>query len=261
MTPSGRRPRPVSRLMTWQDHWAEGRSRLLAIILWASLATIVAIGVHERVLEGFIAQINAMVDAATPSSPSHLRTPVMVTLGVGEGLGLRIQVIMAMVIGLSLPVIVGQVVAYLTPLCPVQRARKLRRALIGALLILVGGIVIGYHLLPTMVTGIMALQPPGIGILWRPANLLAVSLGMMATLGVMGMLAYGLGWVIWTRAIPIQQIRPYLGIVVLCTLMVSALLTPTQDPLTMLIVASPVLIVVSGVAIDGYVSSHWRDPP
>ncbi len=230
---------PGDREMSFWEHLAELRSRLLwAIFFWA-VGSVVAWIYYDAIFKLLV----------MPIEPALRKYEIPVTLqSIFEPLMLKLQISVAAGLVIAFPGILYEVMAFIWPaLYPHEKRFALR--LIPASLFLFGaGILLAYKLIPIMALfmlqiGLPRMDNPGIKIqvlnfarqyLWSVAKIAAACglifqmplvmmfLGKLGVVSAKGLLRY------WRHAI-----------VAIFTL--SAIITPTIDPVNMTLLAGPIV--------------------
>jgi len=229
---------PGDREMSFWEHLAELRSRLLWAILFWAIGSVVAWVYYDKIFWMLV----------KPIEPALRKYEIPVTLqSIFEPLMLKLQISIAAGLVIAFPGILYEVMAFVWPaLYPHEKRFALK--LIPASLILFGaGVFLAYNLIPVaalfmLQMGLPSTDNPGIKIqvlnfarqyLWSVAKIAAACvlfqmplvmmfLGKLGVVSAKGLMRY------WRHAI-----------VAIFTL--SAIITPTIDPVNMTLLAGPIV--------------------
>lgn len=230
---------PGDREMSFWEHLAELRSRLLwAIFFWA-IGSIIGWVYYDKIFWLLV----------KPIEPALEKYEIPVTLqSIFEPLMLKLQISVAAGLVIAFPGILYEVMAFVWPaLYPHEKRFALR--LIPASLILFGaGVFLAYNLIPVaalfmLQMGLPHMDNPGIKIqvlnfarqyLWSVAKI-AAACGVlfqmplvMMFLGKLGIVSAGGLMRYWRHA-------------VVAIFLLSAIITPTIDPINMTLLAGPIV--------------------
>lgn len=227
-----RRRSPDGR-MTLREHLTELRQRLVYVALAFVVAAFIGFAFSRQALEIFLGPALAAV-ATRP-------TVQIVYATVTEGLMLQFRV--AAYVGLILmsPVVIYQIVAYVTPGLTEQERRYLVRLLPVGLLLFVAGCTIAFVLfLPFALSFFLGYAGADIGMIMPVSNLLSFTFGFVLPFGIVFELPL-VAWVLAAIGVLqpefLQRNRKY-AILVIAVL--SAVLTP-PDLLSMIVMGIPML--------------------
>jgi len=230
---------PGDREMSFWEHLAELRSRLLWAILFWTIGSVIAWVYYDKIFWMLV----------KPIEPALRKYEIPVTLqSIFEPLMLKLQISIAAGLVIAFPGILYEVMAFIWPaLYPHEKRFALK--LIPASLILFGaGVFLAYNLIPVaalfmLQMGLPHTENPGIRVqvlnfarqyLWSVAKIAAACgvlfqmplvmmfLGKLGVVSAKGLLRY------WRHAI-----------VAIFTL--SAIITPTIDPVNMTLLAGPIV--------------------
>ena len=216
--------------MTLQEHLVELRDRIMKVVIALVLGMIVGFYFQGGILENIREKANATegLDVRSPTDP----------------ITLTFKVSFYVAIAIIAPVIVYQLVAFLSP----GLTRKEKRVLFSALpfvsILFILGVVYGYavaapralHFLSTWNLGVYTWQPDGPEVISFFLTLM-IGLGLAFQLPVIMFILAKIG-IVTTKKL--RAWRRY-AILVLCV--VAAIITPSTDPFNMAIVAIPLVIL------------------
>ncbi|MCX7642516.1 MAG: twin-arginine translocase subunit TatC [Armatimonadetes bacterium] len=230
---------PGDREMSFWEHLAELRSRLLwAIFFWAA-GSVIAWTYYDEIFRLLV----------MPIEPALRKYEIPITLqSIFEPLMLKLQISIAAGLVIAFPGILYEVMAFIWPALYPHEKRFALKLLPASLLLFSAGIFLAYKLIPVMALfmlqiGLPKMDNPGVKVqvlnfarqyLWSVAKI-AAACGVvfqmplvMMFLGKLGVVtAKGL-WRYWRHAV-----------VAIFTL--SAIITPTIDPVNMTLLAGPIV--------------------
>ncbi|HEU0164769.1 MAG TPA: twin-arginine translocase subunit TatC [Thermomicrobiales bacterium] len=216
--------------MTLQEHLVELRDRIMKIVIALVLAMIVGFYFAGGILENIKDKANAEqgLDVKSPTDP----------------LTLTFKVAFYVAIAIIMPIIIYQLVGFLSPGLTRREKRVLFSALPFVSLLFIGGAAYGYfvaapralYFLSTWNLGAFTWQPDGPEVITFFLTLM-IGLGLAFQLPVIMFILAKIGIV---TARKMRQWRRY-AYLVLC--IAAAVITPSTDPFNMAIVAVPLIVL------------------
>lgn len=243
MTDENRDALAEGRMTIW-EHLAELRSRLIRSILAVMVGTAVGFAFYDRLLE-FLKAPYLTVDP-----DAKLVVPSLV-----EGFAIRVQTSMYFGIGLAMPVILWQIWRFVTPaLYPHEKRYAVPFTLSASVLFILGASIAYLSMVPT-ITFLLDFAGPQVVQLTTIESYLKLNLFMM--------LAFGVGFEFPVLLVALQLVgvltpRKLLGwwryaTVLIC--IVAAVITPSGDPVSMLMLAIPMMVLYAvSIAIGAVVT-------
>lgn len=232
---------PGDREMSFWEHLAELRSRLLwAIFFWA-VGSVIAWAYYDEIFWLLI----------VPIEPALRKYDIPVTLqSIFEPLMLKLQISIAAGLVIAFPGILYEVMAFIWPALYPHEKRFALKLLPASLLLFGAGVFLAYKLIPVMALFMLQIGLPGTGnpgvkvqvlnfarqYLWSVAKI-AVACGVVFQMPLVMMFLGKLGIV--TAKGLLQYWRH--AIVAIFTL--SAIVTPTIDPVNMTLLAGPIVLL------------------
>jgi sec-independent protein translocase protein TatC len=135
--------------MSLLEHLEELRSRIIVIAITIVLAGIVGFFLSEPII--------TLLRGALPEGKRTL-----IQISVGESLAVRLRVALYVGLAVSVPVILYQVWRFVTPGLTKRERRLIWPMLIGAVLLFVLGLGLGYFVLPFALDFLLSLTLPGV---------------------------------------------------------------------------------------------------
>jgi sec-independent protein translocase protein TatC len=241
-----RRPAPddyVGEEMTLYEHLDELRSRLFKAALAVVAAFVVGFVVRRPVFDLLIQPYCDL--PSTLRAGSTVLDPIDCTLIFTDVLGaffisLKAAAVVAVV--LAAPVVFYQIWRFVTPgLRSVERRYALPFLVISQLLF-AGGAVFSYFVIPRALEFLLGFAGPNIVSLMDANRYLSFILHTMIAFGVafeMPLILITLSLMGVVRA---EGLRRYRRHAIFGTFVAAAIITPTQDPLTMTLMAAPLVL-------------------
>jgi sec-independent protein translocase protein TatC len=230
---------PGDREMSFWEHLAELRSRLLWAILFWAIGSVIAWVYYDKIFWMLV----------KPIEPALRKYEIPVTLqSIFEPLMLKLQISIAAGLVIAFPGILYEVMAFIWPaLYPHEKRFALK--LIPASLILFGaGVFLAYNLIPVaalfmLQMGLPHAENPGIKIqvfnfarqyLWSVAKI-AAACGVLFQMPLVMMFLGKLG------VVSAKGLMRYWRHAIVAIFTLSAIITPTIDPVNMTLLAGPIV--------------------
>lgn len=135
--------------MSLLEHLEELRGRIIIVAITIALAGIVGFFLSEPII--------GILRAALPEGKQTL-----IQISVGESLAVRLRVALYVGIAASVPVILYQLWRFVTPGLTRRERRLIWPMLIGAVILFVLGLGLGYFVLPFALDFLLSLTLPGV---------------------------------------------------------------------------------------------------
>jgi sec-independent protein translocase protein TatC len=230
---------PGDREMSFWEHLAELRSRLLWAILFWAIGSVIAWVYYDKIFWMLV----------KPIEPALRKYEIPVTLqSIFEPLMLKLQISIAAGLVIAFPGILYEVMAFIWPaLYPHEKRFALK--LIPASLILFGaGVFLAYNLIPVaalfmLQMGLPHTENPGIRVqvlnfarqyLWSVAKI-AAACGVLFQMPLVMMFLGKLG------VVSAKGLMRYWRHAIVAIFTLSAIITPTIDPVNMTLLAGPIV--------------------
>ncbi|HEX6291133.1 MAG TPA: twin-arginine translocase subunit TatC [Herpetosiphonaceae bacterium] len=222
-------------MMSWLDHLRELRSRLIK----ASLAVVVGLilGFFVVTYDNYLL-ISLIADYLTPEG---------VTLQATESAEVftnAIRVALAIGVGLAMPVIVYQLLAFIVPGLTSRERQIIFLILPFITICFVAGLVFGWFVtVPAAFNFLLRQGLERFTIEPKVGDFLSLFTRLMLLNGVlfeMPVIVYSL---IWLGAVQRETLTRYRRYAVLVIVIISAIVTPTSDPVNLALVAIPMYLL------------------
>ncbi len=245
--------------MTLFEHLAELRDRIFKSAVAIVLGLIAGFIIYRPVLEVLIRPYCDL--PAELRFPSTVLDPENCQLVVTDVLGqffLVIKVAAVVAVILAGPVVCYQIWRFVTPgLRPVERRYALPFIVISQLLF-VAGAVFSYYLLPQALQVLLGFAGDNIGSLLEANEYLRFLIHMMIGFGVAFELPLILISLVLMGAVTANTLRTYRRHALFGIFVAAAIITPTTDPLTMSLMAGPLVVFYEGSVIVARVVERRR---
>lgn len=217
--------------MTLTEHLAEMRNRLIK----AMLGVVVGMGISFI----FVRQIYQLIrdllpkGAATPQALSPL-----------EPFTIYIKIALLSGIAIALPIVIYQGIAFISP----GLTRKERRYTLAALPIVAiffaGGVAFGYFIvLRNALNFLLGLAGQQIEVQLRVTDFINFVIRFLFAMGLVFLTPFVVYTITKLRIVTPRQLMQYRKYVALGILVIAAVLTPTPDPVNLMIVAVPMYLL------------------
>lgn len=232
---------PGDREMSFWEHLAELRSRLLwAIFFWA-VGSVVAWIYYDEIFRLLV----------MPIEPALRKYEIPVTLqSIFEPLMLKLQISIAAGLVIAFPGILYEVMAFIWPALYPHEKRFALKLLPASLILFGAGILLAYKLIPVMALfmlqiGLPRMDNPGIKVqvlnfarqyLWSVAKI-AAACGVVFQMPLVMMFLGKLG------VVTAKGLLRYWRHAVVAIFTLSAIITPTIDPVNMTLLAGPIVVL------------------
>lgn len=224
--------------MALSDHLRELRARLLRSALVVVVAFIVALFFYEQLLE----LIRQPYDDARRALGQEVDAEIIIS-GVTSPLMLQLKLCGVAAIVVSSPYWLMQIWGFIVPGLHQQEKRWTRifAAIAGPLFI--GGVALGYYVLPKGIEVLIGFTPVDVTNLQEFGEFFSFIVRMLLVFGIameipLFVIMLNLAGVVSGRAI--GRYRPW---IIIGTFVFAAVATPSTDPFSMLMLAIPMLIL------------------
>ncbi len=227
----GRKERPTPEAMTLTEHLEELRRRLLIATVAFVLAAAVAAVFYNHLLS--LLQ-RPYCDVNPHDCQFYITAPL-------DGLTLRIQMSAFGGLLLASPVILWQLWRFITPGLKSNEKRYAVPFIIASIVLFLTGCVMAYLIFPNALHFLKVVGGPSLKEILNPNEYLSLLLLMMALFGLTFELPVILVALQLARVVtPSTLLRWWRWAVIIITL-VAAVFTPSGDPLSMLVLAAPLI--------------------
>lgn len=218
--------------MTLLGHLTELRTRLMRSALAILVGAIVVYVFNEQIFN-FLAQPYCDLQVATDTDCEFLvRTPT-------EGFSVVLTLSGYGGILLAMPVIIYQMGKFVLPgLYPNER-KVLLPFFFASVLLLLGGLIGGYLLMPKTLDVLGGFGPDSFTEFFSPADYISFFVKMLLAFGIAAELPLVLIFLQLIGIVSTQTLRKNRRIAIVAVVILSAIVTPTGDPFTLLVLGVP----------------------
>ena len=231
--------------MTVIEHLDELRSRMIKAVLALGIVAIIAFIFYPTVLEFLIRPLDAL--------PSHLKEriltregssdPNLTVTGPLEGLNVRLKVTAMLALIFASPLWLYQLWAFVTPGLT-MREKKYALPFVGSSVLLFAlGTTFAYITLPAAMRFLVSISGPDVTVLFGAQQYINFVGLMLLAFGLCFQLPLVLFFLGLVGVVSVQQLRDHRRIAAVGTAGLSAVVTPTQDPFTMLAMWIPLYLL------------------
>ncbi|MCW2838791.1 MAG: tatC [Aeromicrobium sp.] len=225
--------------MPLMGHLRELRSRLTRAVLAILVGTIVAWIAYEPILDFLTEPYN---DIRPLLAERGIETDIVIT-GIGGAFQFQLKISLVVGILVSSPLWLWQMWAFVLPAMHRNEKRWALLLTAAGAPLFVGGAALAYVVLPKAMDVLIGFVPDGFGSLVTGAEYFDFIIRMMLVFGVAAeipLIVVILNRIGAVSAVQLANARPWtiIGIFVF-----AAIATPTTDPLTMLFLAAPMVVL------------------
>ena len=230
-----RRRKQRTTTMTVMEHLGELRTRL---IVSALAFTVVAIGVfvfYEPILEMLRRPLCSLDRELLGSQGCKLQT-----FKPTEGLVIRLKIASMGGLILASPVWLYEIWAFVTPGLTMKEKRYAGPFIFSALFLFLAGTAFAYYMLPNALRFLVAIAgTASIDVNFRAEEYLNFVGLVLIAFGVTFQLPLLLFFLGMANVVKVEQLRRYRRYAIVAIAVIGAVVTPTQDPFTMLALSLP----------------------
>jgi sec-independent protein translocase protein TatC len=236
--------------MTVIEHLDELRKRLVISLATIAVMAIVGFIFYERILDFLAAPYRVAIESlpADAQPPGNFRTglatqsptePFVTFLKVGFFSGFL----------LSLPVLMYQVWRFVTPGLTKRERRFAIPFVISSVLLFAGGTVLAFVVVPKGLSFLLSFGGENLIPFLTAERYLNFLIFLILGFGLSFELPLLLVFLAGARIITTQQMRSWRRYMYFGTLIFAAIITPTQDPYTLLLMWVPLLLLYEGAIL------------
>jgi sec-independent protein translocase protein TatC len=195
--------------------------------------------------------------AAVATPTNQARRPV--TFGITEPFLTTFKISSYAAILLVLPVLLYQIYAFILPAFTNREKRAIMLVLLVIPLLFIGGVAFAYFVaLPRAANFLLNFNEQNFDIQLRAQDYYSFSITFMVAIGLLFQVPMAILAIVRLEILSVAQLRKNRGYVILATAVIAALVTPTPDPITMLVCMAPLLILFELSILAGSVLERRR---
>lgn len=238
----GLRKRDPNAEMTLIEHLRELRNRLFQVVSFLVVATIVGWFIYDFTFD----LLKRPIDFAIADAAAEGRVIGLVLAGVADAFTLQLKVSATFALIVTAPVWLWHLWRFITPGLQQKERRYGMIFMFTALPLFFGGVWLAYTVLPLAMDLLLGFTPQGV------SNLLPVDRYLNFFLRTL--IVFGLGFLApvvivmlsLANVVAGSTMMKYWRQVIMVVVVFGAVATPTGDPLNMMLLAGPMLILVFG---------------
>jgi sec-independent protein translocase protein TatC len=240
-----RRGRPTGGAMSVIEHLDELRSRLIKSMLALGVVAIFAFIFYPTVLDVLIRPL----DALPPGLKDKILTqgdsndPNLTVIGPLEGLNVRLKVTAMLALIFASPFWLYQLWAFVTPGLTMKEKRYALPFVASSVLLFATGTTFAYVTLPAALRFLVGIAGPDVTVLFGAQQYINFVGLMLLAFGLSFQLPLVLFFLGLVGVLTVQQLRDHRRIAAVGTAGMAAVVTPTQDPFTMLAMWIPLYLL------------------
>ncbi len=225
--------------MSLGDHFREFRARLMRVALYLVVGTTVALFFYDQLFELILDPYNK----ARESLGQETQTQAVIS-GVGTPLMLQLKMCAIAAVVATSPLWLHEIWGFIVPGLHSNERRWTRVFALTAGPLFICGVALGYYVLPKGIATLIGFTPHGVVQLTEFGDFFSFITRMLLVFGVafeipLFVVMLNLAGVVSGRTL--GQVRPW---VIIGTFVFAAVATPSTDPISMLFLAIPMLLLV-----------------
>ncbi len=222
--------------MTLVGHLSELRTRLIRAVLAIVVGAIVVYLLNERIIQVLQAPYCDLLESrGRTDCPFQIRRPL-------EGFSVVLSISGYGGLILAMPVVLYQLARFVLPGLYPQEKRMLIPFVAASFLLLVGGITGGYFLMPKTLSVLASFGPESFTPFFEPGEYFSFFIKMLLAFGLAAETPLVLVFLQLIGVLKPQTLRSNRRIAGVVVIFMAAVITPTGDPFTLLVVAIPMYI-------------------
>jgi sec-independent protein translocase protein TatC len=229
-----RRRKQKATTMTVMEHLGELRTRLIVSAVAFSVAAIGVFVVYEPILEA-LRQPLCSLDADLLGEGGC----TLQTFKPTEGLLVRLKIASMGGMILASPIWLYQIWAFVTPGLTMREKRYAGPFIFSAIFLFGAGTAFAYYMLPNALRFLVTIAGSSIDVNFRAEEYLNFVGLILIALGVTFQLPLLLFFLGLANVIKVEQLRKYRRYAIVAIALLGAVVTPTQDPFTMMALSVP----------------------
>jgi sec-independent protein translocase protein TatC len=245
-----RRRKQRAATMTVMEHLGELRSRLIVCAVSFTVAAIAVFVVYEPILEALRQPLCSLDRDILGELGCKLQT-----FKPTEGLVIRVKIASMGGIVLASPIWLYQTWAFVTPGLTMREKRYAAPFIFSALLLFLAGTAFAYYMLPNALRFLVSIAgTSSIDVNFRAEEYLNFVGLILIAFGVTFQLPLLLFFLGLANVVNVEQLRRHRHHAIVGIAVLGAIVTPTQDPFTMMALAVPlyalyevVIVLLAGV--------------
>lgn len=247
---------PSAGEMTLAEHLAELRSRLLRIVLALLAGTAVGLALYERILDFLVRPYCALPRAFRPDPDGPC---ALVATSVLEPFSVQIKVALLVGAFLAGPVLFYQLWRFITPGLTARERRLAAPFVVLSQLLFAGGIAFAYLVIPRALGVLLGFGGARITPLISAERYISFLLTTVLAFGVVFEIPLVLVFLSLLGVVTSNQLRRFRPYALVGNVALAAVITPTQDAVTLLFMAVPMaLLYEASILVAWFIGRRRR---
>jgi sec-independent protein translocase protein TatC len=238
-----RRDRKSGGSMTVIEHLDELRSRLMKAMGALAVVAIVAFVFYPTILEFLIQPLDALPPELKKKILTQGNDPNLTVTGPLEGLNVRLKVTALLAVIFASPLWLYQLWAFVTPGLTMKEKKYAFPFVASSVLLFAIGTTFAYVTLPAALRFLVGIAGPDVTVLFGAQQYINFVGLMLLAFGLCFQLPLVLFFLGLVGVVTVQQLRDHRRMAAVGTAGLSAVVTPTQDPFTMLAMWIPLYVL------------------
>lgn len=239
-----RRRKQKATTMTVMEHLGELRTRLIVAALAFAIAAIAVFMFYEPVLRVLQRPLCDVPRELLGSGGCKL-----VTFKVTEGLLIRLKIASMGGMILASPVWLYELWAFVTPGLTVREKRYAGPFIFSAVFLFLVGTAFAYYMLPNALQFLVKIAGSQIDVAFRAEEYVNFVGLILIAFGVTFQLPLLLFFLGMANVVKVEQLRHYRRYAIVAIAFIGAIVTPTQDPFTMMALSVPLYALYEVVIV------------
>jgi sec-independent protein translocase protein TatC len=229
-----RRRKQKATTMTVMEHLGELRTRLVVSALAFTVAAIAVFIFYEPILEMLRNPLCSLDPDLLGSQGCKLQT-----FKPTEGLLIRLKIASMGGMILASPIWLYEIWAFVTPGLTMKEKRYAGPFIFSAVFLFLAGTAFAYYMLPNALRFLVTIAGDSIDVNFRAEEYLNFVGLILIAFGVTFQLPLLLFFLGMANVVKVEQLRKYRRYAIVAIAFIGAIVTPTQDPFTMLALSVP----------------------
>ena len=241
LIPRTRRQRNPTGSMSVIEHLTELRTRIVISLIAVACGAIVGWQLYPQVLNLLIHSYTEACNAL-PKANRALDCDQLITTSVLEPFFVRLKVSLFTGLAIALPVVLYQLWRFITPGLTKRERRLTIPFIVSSLLLFTLGGLFAYWTLPRGLNFLLGFAGSHIVVLPSAPKYFSFVMLMMLAFGLSFEFPLVMIFLAWLRIVPSTRLRKWRRMAILVITIFAAVITPSQDPYTMLAMTIPMVV-------------------
>ncbi len=239
--------------MSLGDHFRELRARVMRSALYLVVATILALFFYDQLFQLILDPYNQARDLLGQGTQTQA-----VISGVGTPLLLQLKICGIAAVVVTSPLWLYEIWAFIVPGLHRNERRWTRVFAATAGPLFIGGVVLGYYVLPKGIAALIGFTPDGLTQLTEFGEFFSFITRMLLVFGIafeipLFVIMLNLAGIVSGKAL--GRHRPW---IIIGTFVFAAVATPSTDPYSMMMLAIPMLLLVIASEVIARLLDHRK---